>query len=383
MRTISSLVAMILVLQLALGTAWAAPNVTFNSSTVATTSTYNVVTLTNSATLTTLGPDTPTITANNRIDLQSGSVGINVTLAGAAVSVPLVKSTSGTVTLSGQSTVSELVGVLGGTLALGTNERLNNAATLYVDGAASVFNLQGFNETVKYALLYNSATLNGTGTLTADQYALKGATVNGNLGTGALFAIGGTNLLNGTAAATSVAVQPGATLRLGANNRLADGATLYVNGAGSIFDLQGYTDTVQYALLYNSATLSGTGTLTATQYALKNATVTGNLGTGDLFAIGGSNLLNGTAAATSVAVQPGATLRLGANNRLADGATLYVNGAGSVFDLQGYTDTVQYALLYNSATLSGTGTLTATQYALKNATVTGNLGTGDLFAIGG
>ncbi|NJC87352.1 MAG: hypothetical protein FIB02_02295, partial [Desulfuromonas sp.] len=379
----SSLIAMILVLQLTLGTAWAA-NFTYNETNTPIPSgsyTYDAVTLKNSATLST-SSGIATITANSRFDLLSGSVGASVTLAGATTSVPLVKSTSGIVTLNGLSTVSELVGVLGGTLAIGSSERLNNNATLYVDatgGTGSTFNLQANNETVTYALLYNGATLNGSGTLTALQYALKGATVNGNLGTGDLFAIGGTNYLNGTAAATSVAVQSGATLQLGGSNKLADGATLYVNGG--TFALQGFSDTVQYALLYNSATLNGSGTLTAEQYALKGATVNGNLGTGDLFAIGGTSTLNGTAAATSVAVQSGATLQLGGSNKLADGATLYVNGG--TFALQGFSDTVQYALLYNSATLNGSGTLTAEQYALKGATVNGNLGTGDLFAIGG
>ncbi|WP_163082974.1 hypothetical protein, partial [Acinetobacter baumannii] len=90
-----------------------------------------------------------------------------------------------------------------------------------------------------------------TGTLTAGQYQLTGATVNANLGNGALFNLGGTSVLNGPAAAPHVTVQAG-TLRLGASDRLADSATLGV-ASGATFDLAGYNETV--------ASLAGSGTV--------------------------------------------------------------------------------------------------------------------------
>ncbi|WP_163525955.1 hypothetical protein, partial [Klebsiella oxytoca] len=72
-------------------------------------------------------------------------------------------------------------------------------------------------------------------------YQLTGATVNANLGNGTLFNLGGTSVLNGTAAG-NVAVQAG-TLALGASNRLADTATVAV-ASGATLDIGAFSDTI-------------------------------------------------------------------------------------------------------------------------------------------
>ncbi|MBL7373304.1 hypothetical protein INQ23_28725, partial [Escherichia coli] len=84
--------------------------------------------------------------------------------------------------------------------------------------------------------------------------------VNANLGAGTLFNLGGTSVLNGTAA-SDVSVQAG-TLTLGAANRIADTATLNV-GTGATFNLGNFNETVGLAGI--AGTLAGTGTLTAGQ----------------------------------------------------------------------------------------------------------------------
>ena len=246
--------------------------------------------------------------------------------------------------------------------------------------SGATLNLQSYDETVAIALLNGTvngvgtvagpllftdskggdgrtslpaATPAGTGTLTAAQYQLNGATINANLGTGDLFNTGGVSTLNGTAAAELVSVQAG-TLRLGADDRLADTATLFVASAG-------------------------TGTLTAAEYQLNGATINANLGAGTLFNLGGVSTLSGTAAAGLVSVQAG-TLRLGADERLADTATASVS-IGATLDLQGFDETV--ALTALGGTLNGTGTLTAAEYQLNGATINANLGAGSLFNLGG
>ncbi|MDG2534808.1 autotransporter domain-containing protein, partial [Sphingomonas sp. HITSZ_GF] len=218
-----------------------------------------------------------------------------------------------------------------------------------------------------------NGTLAGTGTLTASQYQLTGATVNANLGTGAVFNLGGTSTLNGTAAG-DVSVQAG-TLALGAADRLADAANVVV-ASGATLDIGAFNDTI--GALGLNGTLAGTGTLTASQYQLTGATVNANLGTGAVFNLGGTSTLNGTAAG-DVSVQAG-TLALGGANRLADTATVVV-ASGATLDLGANSDTI--AALALGGTLAGTGTLTAGQYQLTDATVNANLGAGTLVNMAG
>ncbi|MFT4913710.1 MAG: fibronectin-binding autotransporter adhesin [Brevundimonas sp.] len=358
---------------------------------------------------------------------------------------------SGVSTLNGTAAGDE-VSVQGGTLRLGLSDRLADGATLRVwDGA--VLDLMGHDETVALAVLNGSvdnsylfmefATMptgsqgadgligtpveTGTGTLTAAEYQLFGASIYANLGSGNLFNTGGVSALYGLAAAERVSVQAG-TLRLGGSDRLADTAVLSV-GSNAILDLQGFDETVGAAWL--SGTLNGwsmpfspqpdvfdkspelvawnppppgSGTLTAAHYYLDGAEIFANLGTGILINTGGDTILYGRAAAGQVTVEAG-TLMLGISDRLADTATLSVWG-NATLDLMGNDETVALALLSGSLNsrqpnrvdpattpvpvdgpqagmFLGTGTLTAAEYQLDGASVSANLGTGNLFNTGG
>ena len=278
---------------------------------------------------------------------------------------------SGVSALNGTSG-AQLVSIAGGTLGLGASDRLSDTATVVVANGATL-DLNAFNDTV--GLLGLAGTLNGTGTLSASQYQLTGATANANLGAGDLIQISGLSTLNGTSGSQLVSIA-GGTLGLGASDRLSDTATVVVAN-GATLDLNAFNDTV--GLLGLAGTLNGTGTLTAGQYQLDGATVNANLGAGTLFNLGGVSTLNGTSGAGNIVVQAG-TLALGASDRLSDTATLVVAN-GATLDLNAFNDTVNLALL--NGTLAGTGTLTADQYQLTGATVNANLGAGTLFNLGG
>ncbi|WP_339931902.1 autotransporter-associated beta strand repeat-containing protein [uncultured Brevundimonas sp.] len=347
----------------------------------------------------------------------------------------LSQSGAGVMTLSGTNTFTGDARVDAGTLRLGASNVIADTARLFVYSGATL-DIQGFNETV--GLVSLEGTLNGTGTLSAADYYLYGATANANLGAGSLFNVGGVSILNGTSAAGTVAVQAG-TLRLGESGRLADSASLSVF-SNTTLDLQGFDETVATVFLNGTLTGAGTpfsplvngdskspelvawnpppvgtGTLTAAEYYLDGATVLANLGTGKLFNTGGISTLYGTVAAGQVSVQAG-TLRLGQSDRLADTATVSVL-SGATLDLTGNDETVALALLngtLNSTTNilmpraddaqvilaltvstkgtdgpltlpapTGTGTLTAAEYYLNGATINANLGAGTLFNLGG
>jgi len=180
-------------------------------------------------------------------------------LDGAAVNANLgagsLFNVGGTSVLNGTSGAANVV-VQGGTLVLGASDRLADTATVSV-AAGSTLNMDVFNDTVRLAML--NGTLAGTGTLTAAEYDLNGATINANLGQGNLFNVGGTSVLNGTSGATNVAVQ-GGTLRLGASERLADTAVLSI-ASGATFDVNGNQERIG-ALFGTGALTVGAGNLT-------------------------------------------------------------------------------------------------------------------------
>ncbi|NCP11187.1 MAG: autotransporter domain-containing protein, partial [Sphingomonadales bacterium] len=301
-----------------------------------------------------------------------------------------------------------------------------------------------------------AGTLNGTGTLTANDYALYGATINANLGGGMLYVGTGTSLLNGTAGATSFEI--GGTLILGAAERINNSAMLQ-SDSGGILDLGAFAETVDTAVI--AGTLDGTGTLTANDYALYGATINANLGGGTsspattsaivddtvdtvaasrpallgaeaidgsatvlfdadggfglatnsgaivaaviagtddvgaapgadqqrpittqasaplaggrLYVGAGTSLLNGTAGALTVEIA--GTLVLGADERLNDAAALQIN-SGGVLDLGAFAETVDTAAI--AGTLAGTGTLIANETGLFGATIDANIATATL-----
>ncbi len=281
-------------------------------------------------------------------DLRAGTV--SAILGGG---VGLVKSTAGTVTISGSQAYTGATTVSGGTLALGSDNVFANAGTISVGGAATL-DLGTHVDTV--GTLSLQGLLAGTGTLTATSYTLAGATVSGNLGTGTITSTGSVQL-NGTAAAGTVNVDSG-TLTLGAAERLANSATLRVQGPATV--ALGGAETV--GTLELSGGLSGSGTLTATGYTLSggHTDLGANLGAGTLTS-SGSSTLAGTAAAGTVTVTGGLLLLDGAQ-RLASGATVNVN-AGTL-QLAGAQDLQTLNL---SGTLAGSGrTLSVSDHATLN-----------------
>ncbi len=274
-------------------------------------------------------------------------------------------------TLTGANTYTGTT-VVDGVLTLGASNVLADTSSLLVASGGSV-DLQTFNEEIDNVFV--EGVLNGSGTLTAFDYGLDGATVNANLGSGALYNLGGVSTLNGLIGADLVLVDAG-TLVLGASDRLADTAVVGV-ALGATFDLGVFSETVDVAIL--QGTLAGTGTLTGAVYGLADATVNANLGTGLLFNIDGISTLNGTSSADLVVVD-GGTLRLGASDRIVDTADLQIL-LGATFDLGAFDETVNLTAI--EGTLSGSGTLTAFEHQLDGATIDANLAGASVYVVGG
>jgi autotransporter-associated beta strand protein len=257
----------------------------------------------------------------SRLTVSSGNFGGVMSGSG-----DLVKTSSGTLVLTGDNTFTGKTLVASGTLnldgslasgevAVNEGSTLNSTHGGLIGNAvlqnAGTVNL-GADDTI--ATFVNTGTLNGPGKLNASTYALNGGSViNANLGGGTVMTNGNV-LLNGTSDAANVTVQSG-TLTLGDAERLSssaslglsDGATLKMNGNQTVG-----TFTSKGHLAGNPG-----DTLTASLYDLRDGTVIdGNLGHGTLTS-NGSVLLNGLAAAEIIKVQSGA-LTLGAPDRLGD-----------------------------------------------------------------
>ena len=261
------------------------------------------------------------------IELTSARSG-NLTIGNSAA------STAGTLTLNGVETA----GV--------SNVVLKNSGA----GNLTIQNTQGGGGSTLAVALANTENvivINGSGGITINSTISgigKNLTLQGT-GTGFL-TLAGSNTYTGTTTINS------GTLRMGANDVFDGSSSILI--AGGTLQTSTFNDTVN-AFTITSGTLAGTGTLTASTYALQGGTVNANLGTGTITVSSGTTTLSGTAGSTTININSG-NLTLGAANRLADTAAVTVNAA---LNLGGFNETIG-ALSGNSSgrVALGAGTLT-------------------------
>ena len=272
----------------------------------------------------------------------AGTLGGSGTLQAASVSLDggTVNSELGTGTFSSTgasrlaaASAATTVTVNGGTLTLAAGNLLADTATVTVASSATLA-LGGDDRVTSLNL---AGTLGGSGTLTADSYAMTSGRVaiDAKLGRGALTS-NGTSELVGSAEADTVAVI-GGTLSLASAGRLV-GSPVVTVATGATLTLGGNQTATSLAL---AGTLDGNGTLDAPTVTLSSGQVLADLGGGTLGSSGNSTLA-GRAAATALNVD-GGTLALASAGRLsgapsvtvASGATLALGGDQTLGALAG------------------------------------------------
>ncbi len=257
-------------------------------------------------------------TAGTNVRLTAGttassSVAINslVVVSSASNAVSLTNGssltvTSGAVLFTGGGTITTSSG---GTLAFGSTEGMistNNGVTATI--AAGITGSGGL-------------TKSGSGTLTlsgANTYS-GGTTVGG----GTLTLSGSDNRLKSTGAITV----SGGTLALGATNQSAGAVAL------------------------SSGSITGTGTLTGTSYAVSGGTLSAKLGGSNAMTVSGSATLSGanTGWSGNTTINSG-TLTLGDDAALGANSTTATINSGGTLDLGSHT--IANAVVLNSGTLS-------------------------------
>ena len=334
-----------------------------------------------------------TLTSATSIDAQSGSVAAS--LSGTA---GLVKTTAGTVTLTGSNTYTGLTDVQAGTLALNTTGGHAIAGAVAINGGtvqlfqseqisgtsqvtvnAGALDLQTHNNTVG-GLQLNGGLVGGSGTLTSvSNYDMRNGTVAAHLsGTSALVKTTfGTVNLNNTNSYTGGTVVNQGTLQINGAGTLGDPAgslAVHTDGVldlGTTFQTVGHVSIDGAGVIQNgtlsqtgvdstggfiSAVLTGSGGLTHTSGTL---TLTGaNTFTGATNVTGGLVVLNtiGSPAIIADAAVNGGELRANRDDQLAATSNLAVNSGTANF--QTFNDTVAGVRL-TGGEIAGSGTLTS------------------------
>ncbi|MDO9072286.1 MAG: autotransporter-associated beta strand repeat-containing protein [Rubrivivax sp.] len=289
------------------------------------------------------------------VDARSGSIG--AILEGSA---GLVKTSTGTVTLSGANTYTGATTVGNGTLSLGANDVLANAGALVIDGGS--FDINSRSDTVASLSLQGGSITGTTGVLTSTAGVdARSGSIDAILGgsAGLTKTTTGTVMLGGGNTYTGATTVSSGTLALGANDVLADASALVVNGGS--FDISHHSDTVASLSLQSGAVTGSTGVLTSiasvdARSGSIGAVLGGSAGlaktTIGTVTLGGANTYTGP---TTVS---GGTLALGANDVLADASALVVDGG--TFDVNSRSDTVASLSLHSGSVTGSTGVLTST-----------------------
>ena len=301
--------------------------------------------------------------------------------AGALRNIDGNNTVSGTIVFTADSRIQSdadtltLSNTLSGT---GKNLSLGGAGNITISGALTT----GAGATV---------TKDGAGTLT-----LSGTTANTNTGTTTVN--GGTLVLNKTAAITAVAGDlvigdgTGAdTVRLDANNQIADTSTVTLNSA-AVFNVNGKTETI--GGLNSAASTSqvqlGAGALTVTNSTANSyaGTLTGSgtlnkSGVGRLTLSGASTSYTGTTNVNAgiVAISTGTALGSGAVN-VASGGNVEVQGNSTVANVFNIAGDGTGALDGAIENFSGNNTLTGNVALTGNARIGSSSGTLTLSSAG-
>jgi autotransporter-associated beta strand protein len=294
---------------------------------------------------------------------------------GAAV-VALVKTGTGTQTLSGANTYSGATSIQQGTLTMGASGTLPSATAVNIASFATL-DLAGYDQTV--------ASLSGSGLVTNSAVGGLSVLTTGDANTSSFFGLiedgnaivqlvksgSGAMLLGGSQGYTGGTLVSGGTLLLGNSNVLISDSDLDV-AVGGQFNLNGHDQSLG-AMTGGGGIVLGTGNLTAGGDN-SDSTFGGAIsGSGTLTKTGSGVLtLSGTSSYTGLTTIQDGVLRLGGSERITTDVFI---STGAVFDLNGFDETI-FTLEGDGDVLLGSGTLTF-------AGMTGSVFSGDISGSGG
>ncbi len=292
--------------------------------------------------------------------VANGSATVDAELAGVVSGAGgISKSGDGVLLLSAANSYSGDTAIQAGTLRLSANDRLSDNSLVNVSSGAT-FDMNGAYDRVKGLIGAGSVAL-GSGT--GDRLRVGGdnadRTFSGVISGGgnAIKEGAGAWTLSGANTYTGDTVIEGGVLRLGQNDRLSDDTLVNIS-AGATFDINNYYDKVKGVIGAGNVTLgSGTGDRLRVGGDNADRTFSGVIsGGGNVIKEGtGVWTLSGANTYTGDTKIEGGTVRVTANDRLADGTLVNV-GSGGALDMNDYYDRIKGLMGEGSVTLgAGTG----------------------------
>ncbi|HET6471914.1 MAG TPA: autotransporter-associated beta strand repeat-containing protein, partial [Pseudomonadales bacterium] len=304
--------------------------------------------------------------------LTAGGDNTSTNFSGAASGTGgLTKAGTGTLTLSGANSFTGATTINGGVLRASGGAAIADTSQVSLANTAGVALDVTSNETIGNLTGGGAAggnvTLNGN-TLTVNE---AGSTTYSGIasGTGGITKQGtGTLTLSGANTYTGTTTVTAGSLALGANNVLANGSSLVVNGGTLALGTR--SDTVAGVQLQSGSITSSSGVLTSTSnYDLQSGSVSAILGGAVALnkSTGGTVVLSGANTYTGATNVNAGTLQLGAANRVPNTSALTV-ASGATFDLNNFAETI--------GSIAGPGNITLGSAILT----TGNDGTSTTFS---
>ena len=277
---------------------------------------------------------------------------------GSGGSTGLIKTGTGTLTLSGASTYTGVTTISNGVLSVATignggvagnlGQATSAAANLVLGGGTLQYT--GATASTNRAFTLTAGTTS-TIDVTTNTLTISGASA---ATTGALTKIGaGTLVLSGANNYTGLTTVSQGTLRYGTNNALSSGGVT-VDG-GSTFDIASYSDTVGPVILVDGTIAGTTGVLTGNpSYTVQNGSISAILG-------GGGVTLTKTTAGT--VTMSGVNTYTGVTTINAGVLSVATIGNGGVAGNLGQANANAANLVLGSGTLQYTGATASTNRA--------------------
>jgi fibronectin-binding autotransporter adhesin len=333
--------------------------------------------------LTTNGMTTTRVTTLNGGGGTIDTNGFNSEFSGVFSGIgALTKSGTGTLTLSGTNTYLGNTHINAGTLSVGTNSNLGNAANgLTFDGGTLL---------TTGAITSSRATiLNASGgTIDTNEFNSTFSGVISSVGSGALTKIGlGTLTLSDTNIYTGDTNINGGTISVGSNSNLGDAANGLTFDGGTLLTTGSITSSRATTLNIGGGTIDTNGFNSTFSGVISGAGALTKIGAG-ILTLSGTNTYAGNTNINGGTISIGASSNLGgASNGLTfAGGTLFttagitstrgvtLNASGGTIDTNGFDSTFSGTIIGTSTlTKVGTGTLTlsGTNAYLGNTNING------------
>jgi fibronectin-binding autotransporter adhesin len=261
------------------------------------------------------------------------------------------KGGTGTVVLSGVNTYAGGTSVDGGTLSISQSANLGANSGALTLNAGTLEITSGFSTNRSFSVTDSTSTFqidpSQSFTITS---GVTGSGALNKTGTGTMVVAGSNTYSGGTNISAGI-------FQLASGDRLLDSGSVTVSGG--VFDLQSYNEIIS-VLTLTSGSITGTGTLTGSDYLFQSGTISARLGgsAGITKSTSGTVTLSGANSFTGATSITDGLLQINTNNALGTVAGGTTVSSGGALKLNNVDYSTAEALTLNGSGISSGGALT-------------------------